>query len=61
MDTPFLDAIRRPKKKLFTQLDFRNSPLFSQNPLIFNIMARSQILLIPILGYIHQLNTLFKL
>jgi hypothetical protein len=34
MDTPFSGAIRRPKRKLFTQLDLRNSPLFFQNPLI---------------------------
>jgi hypothetical protein len=31
---PFSEAIRRPKRKFSTQLDLRNSPLFSQNPLI---------------------------
>jgi hypothetical protein len=31
MDTPFSGAIRRPKRKLSTQLDLRNSSLFSQN------------------------------
>jgi hypothetical protein len=34
MDTPFSEAIRRPKRKLSTQLDLRNPPLFSQNPSI---------------------------
>jgi hypothetical protein len=53
MNTPFSEVIRRPKRKLFTQLDLRNSPVFFQNPLISNIIARSQILLIPTLGYIH--------
>jgi hypothetical protein len=31
MDTPFSGAIRRPKRKLSTQSDLRNSSLFSQN------------------------------
>jgi hypothetical protein len=34
MDTPFSGAIRRSKRKLSTQLDLWNSPLFSQNPSI---------------------------
>jgi hypothetical protein len=31
MDTPFSGAIRRPKRKLSTQLDLQNSSSFSQN------------------------------
>jgi hypothetical protein len=34
MNTPFSGAIRKPKRKLSTQLDLQNSPLFSQTPSI---------------------------